>query len=116
MVQERDFFENLFSQRKKVGLGLSVVVMIYKNVLDNNHELYFNLVLLWKIKLFWKVITWDELRRILKIILIGLWNVYVYATALICELCVYLVETFELSYFDFGGKLKNASFYKHRRT
>jgi len=46
MVQERDFFENLFSQRKKVGLGLSVVVMIYKNVLDNNHELYFNLVLL----------------------------------------------------------------------
>jgi len=55
---------------------------------------------------FWQnhcfVIKGDELKWILKFIEIGLWNVYVYATALICELCIYLVEAFELVYFDFG--------------
>jgi len=33
------FSENSFSQGKMVGLGLSTVVMIYKNVLDGNHRL-----------------------------------------------------------------------------
>jgi hypothetical protein len=44
----------------------------------------------------------DELRGILELIGIGLWYVYVYVTALICDLCIYLVEAFELVYFDFG--------------
>jgi len=52
---------------------------------------------------FCKMIKWDELRRILELIGISLWDVYAYANALICELCAYLVEAFELSHFDFGG-------------
>jgi len=47
--------------------------------------------------------NWDELCEISDFIGIGLWNVYVYVTALICELCIYSVEAFELVYFDFGG-------------
>jgi len=43
-----------------------------------------------------------ELCEILEFIMIVQWNVYVYVTALICELCIYSVETFELSYFDFA--------------
>jgi len=39
MVQEHEFSENLSSQRKRVGLGLSTVVMICKNVLDGSHLL-----------------------------------------------------------------------------
>jgi len=37
MVQEREFFKNLFSQGKRVGLGLSIIAMIYKIVLDGVH-------------------------------------------------------------------------------
>jgi len=39
MVQELEFSVNSFSQSKMVGLGLSTVVMIYKNVLDDIQEL-----------------------------------------------------------------------------
>jgi hypothetical protein len=39
MVQEHEFSENSFSQSKRVWLGLSTVVMIYKNVVYGNHEL-----------------------------------------------------------------------------
>jgi len=49
-----------------------------------------------------KMIKQYELRRFLELFGIGLWYVYVYATALICELCIYLVEAVELGYFDFG--------------
>jgi len=52
------------------------------------------------------MIKWDELRWILKFIVIGLWNVYVYATALIFELCIYTVEAFEFGYFDFSGIIR----------
>ena len=45
----------------------------------------------------------DELRRILELLEIDLWYVYVYATTLMCELCIHLVEEFELDYFDFVG-------------
>jgi len=48
------------------------------------------------------MIKWDELRGILVFIEVSLWDVYVYATTLICELCIYSVEAFELVYFDFG--------------
>jgi len=34
-----NFPKNSFSQVKRVGLGLSTIVMTYKNVLDENHEL-----------------------------------------------------------------------------
>jgi len=63
----------------------------------------FNSSLLWKVGFFWKMTNWDELCEISDFIGIGLWNVYVYVTALICELCIYSVEAFELVYFDFGG-------------
>jgi len=39
MVQEHEISKNSFSQEKRVGLGLSTIVMINKNVLDGNHEL-----------------------------------------------------------------------------
>jgi len=55
-----------------------------------------------KMNWFCKMTKWGELRWILGFISIGLWNVYVYATVLICELCIYSVEAFELVYFDFG--------------
>jgi hypothetical protein len=52
MVQEHEISENSFSQGKRVGLGLSSIVMIYKNVFHGNHELY--LVLLGKLEFFEK--------------------------------------------------------------
>jgi len=39
MVQEHEISENSISQRKRVGLELSSIVMICKNVLDGNHGL-----------------------------------------------------------------------------
>jgi len=39
MVQEHEFSENSISQGKRVGLGLSSIIIIYKNVLDWNHGL-----------------------------------------------------------------------------
>jgi len=39
IVQEYEISENSISQRKRVGLGLSSIVLIYKNILDGNHEL-----------------------------------------------------------------------------
>jgi len=39
MAQEREFSENLFSQSKRVGLGLCTVTMIFKNVLKGVCEL-----------------------------------------------------------------------------
>jgi len=39
MVQEHEFSENSISQGKMVGLGLSSIVMICKNVLDLFHRL-----------------------------------------------------------------------------
>ena len=49
----------------------------------------------------WKAVKWYELCETLRLMWIGLWNVYVYTTALICELCIYSVEAFEFVYFDF---------------
>ena len=70
-------------------------------IVDVLLELWIGFVL--KMEFFWKMIKWDELRWILEFIGIGSWYIYVYATALICELWMYLVEAFELGYFDFGG-------------
>ena len=39
MAHEHEFSENSFSQSKRVGLGLSILVMIYEMVLDDNHKL-----------------------------------------------------------------------------
>ena len=39
IVQEHEFSENLNSQGKSVGLRLSSIVMICKNVLDGIHGL-----------------------------------------------------------------------------
>jgi hypothetical protein len=39
MAQKNEFTENTISQGKRVGLGLSSIVMVYKNVLDGNHGL-----------------------------------------------------------------------------
>jgi len=39
MVQEHEFSETRFYQRKRVGLRLFTVTLIYKNVLNGNHEL-----------------------------------------------------------------------------
>ncbi len=55
-----------------------------------------------KIGILLKVIKWEKLCEISKSIGIGLWYVHVYATALICELCIYSVAAFELVDFDFG--------------
>ena len=68
----------------------------------------FNLVLLWKLDFLWKIAKWYELRWILGLIGIGQWYVYVYVNALICELCVYLVEAIELGYFGFGELIKKS--------
>jgi len=39
MVQEQEISKNSISQGKRVGLGLFSIVMIYKNILNENHEL-----------------------------------------------------------------------------
>ena len=39
MFKNTWFYETCFSQRRRVGLGLFTVTMIYKNVLDGMHEL-----------------------------------------------------------------------------
>ena len=71
-----------FYQRKRIGLTLFIVSMVYKIVL--NGWLCFNLVLLWKLEFIWKVIKWDELSETLELIGIGLWCLYAYATVIIC--------------------------------
>lgn len=39
MFKNTNFSETRFSQRKMIGLGLFTVTLIYKRVLDGNHEL-----------------------------------------------------------------------------
>jgi len=45
----------------------------------------FNLILLWKLEFFWKMIKRYELCEILGLMWIGLWYLYAYATVFICE-------------------------------
>jgi len=42
-----------------------------------------------KTLVLWETVKRDELCETLKLISIVLWNTYVYATALICDLCIY---------------------------
>jgi len=99
------FSENSFSQGKRVGLGLLTLVMIYKNVLDGNHELWLSLAL--KRWILWKTEKRYELCETLGLMWIVLWNVYVYATTLICDLCVQLVEAFRFVWLVFLNNLEN---------
>jgi len=46
--------------------------------------------------ILWKTAKLYELCETLGLRWIGLWNVCVYATAFICDLCIYFVEAFEL--------------------
>ena len=39
MIKNMRSSENSFSRGKRVGIGLSTLVMVYKNVLDGNHKL-----------------------------------------------------------------------------
>jgi len=76
MVLEHEIFENSFSQGKMVGLGLFTLVMIY------------NIFFRWE---SW-TLTWfcfenlNSLKNGKTIRTLG--NIYVFATTLICDLCV----------------------------
>jgi len=98
------FFENSISQEKSVGLRLSSVVMNCKNVLDEIHELLIGFIL--KTWILWKMVKWYEFCKTLKLKWIDLWDVDVYTIALICDLCIYLIEAAQRVCFVFTDNLK----------
>ena len=57
--------------------------------------------------IFWKTVKWYDFCETLGLGWIGLWDVYVYITALICDLGVYLVEAFKLVWFVLLNNLGN---------
>ena len=57
--------------------------------------------------ILWKTAKWYELCESLGLKRIGLWYVNAYPTALICDLCVFLVEAFELVRFVLSDNLGN---------
>ena len=57
--------------------------------------------------ILWKIVKWYELCETLELRWIGLWNVCIYTTALICDLCIYLVEVFDFVWFVLSDNLEN---------
>ena len=105
IVQEHEISENSISQEEGVGLGLSSTFMICKNVLGGSHGLQLGFAL--KTWILWKTAKWYELCETLGLSWIGLWDVCVYATALIIDLCVHLVEAFKLVWIALSYNLGN---------
>jgi len=67
----------------------------------------FNLVLSWKLEFLWNLVKWYELCKTLEFKWFELWDVDLYTTALICDLCIYLVEVSKRVWFVLSDNLEN---------
>ena len=100
-----DFFETRFSQRKR-GRVKVVLFTIWLLKMFWTEITNFSLVLLWELNF----VKNGEMRRTLPNLefkWFGLWYVDVYTTALICDLCIYLVEVLKRICFVLTYNLEN---------